>query len=229
MDNNTFEPSSRKENIIDKKKVEIPNDFDIDEIKKRFDEDVDYIKNCETLLRAQKGKKNGNFILFSKIVFIESAFDFYLHEISKYGITKILRKEWQANENRIKFNISLKALLEYMDETNYEEMFRAILNSEWSKAVFIDFEVFTDQINLIGIDKKELMKKSFPNEKDPGNYGKDFLIDLYKKRNHVVHQLMRKHIDAKREVLTKEYVNSAIDGVNSIANAIYDIIKNKVN
>ena len=61
--------------------------FQLNEIEEHFDENLQYIQSqfyiADELVQSQREEEARN-IWSSQIVFLESAFDFYLHELTKF-------------------------------------------------------------------------------------------------------------------------------------------------
>ena len=79
----------RKVESRDKKEIKIVN-IEFDRINNNFENSIKEIKDRQKKLKRKKNLKGEDyFILRTQIVFLESAFDYYIHEIITYGIIKI--------------------------------------------------------------------------------------------------------------------------------------------
>ena len=80
--------SPRLEGIREKKSSKIVR-FQLSEIKEHFDENIGNVEKqfyvAEELVKAQKISE-AEMIWRSQVVLVDSAFDFYMHELSKYGM-----------------------------------------------------------------------------------------------------------------------------------------------
>ncbi|MDE5823586.1 MAG: hypothetical protein K2H91_02730, partial [Lachnospiraceae bacterium] len=87
MEERNLDLMSRNENTRDKFHTEVIQ-FDLDQILQHFIETVDMIKVqfhvADELIVSGK-RMEGENIWRAQIVFLASAFDFYMHEITKYG------------------------------------------------------------------------------------------------------------------------------------------------
>ena len=66
--------------------------FELDEIKNHFDEDliaIQSLSNVYQQLDEERNDASSELILRSQVILLESAFDFYLHELTKFGVNKI--------------------------------------------------------------------------------------------------------------------------------------------
>ena len=229
MKNNEFEPSIRKVNI--RQSQEKPLKFSIDEIYSHFVNDMSSIKSIGDILHSMEiTDSNYQMLLASQLIFLESSFDFFIHEVSKYGFLKIYNSEWDSTSKTINLRINIDKLIECIDKEELNDIIYELLNSAWSTEVFISYESFKDQINLIGLKIDEIMKMAFPPNtkiKDSVNYGKTIITELYRNRNIIAHQMSRSHNDASKSILNVKYITDSINNIDSIAKSIYNLIKNK--
>lgn len=78
-----------------------PVHFELSEIKEHFDESMESIKNQYIVadsLAAEGKMEDCKNIWRSQIIFMESILDFYLHEISKYGLYQMFKGQWPKSE-----------------------------------------------------------------------------------------------------------------------------------
>lgn len=98
---------SRKENCRDKRTMP-PQAvaFSLQEIKRHFDDNLAIVLSQGTL--AKHVTDDDRCMLYrAQIVFLEGALDFYLHEISKYGVVQIYKGDWPETDayNNLKFTM----------------------------------------------------------------------------------------------------------------------------
>lgn len=102
----------RVEEQRNKKDVNIPIiEFDLNEIKSHFDDNIKNIeKNFEIVdkMASNNEVEKSKNILRSQIVFLESALDFYLHEISKYAMIKIFKDEWPKTDRYKNLKVEMR-------------------------------------------------------------------------------------------------------------------------
>ena len=92
--------SSRAENTREAQSVIVVN-FELSEIKDHFEQNLTAINNqfeVASSLESDGKIDDQKNIYRSQIVFLESAFDFYLHELPKDGLRKMLAGSWQKTE-----------------------------------------------------------------------------------------------------------------------------------
>lgn len=88
-------------------------EFKLEDIKTHFNDNIKNIEQnfeiFEELLRIDEIEKSKN-ILRYQIVFLESALDFYLHELSKCGIIKIFNGDWSQTESYKDLKVDMKLI-----------------------------------------------------------------------------------------------------------------------
>ena len=223
--NSNLEP--RKTNTREIKESPILR-FELQEIKSHFDEDIEVLN--EQLLIYDKLNKDGNtkcasLILNSLIVLLESAFDFYLHEITKFGVTKIFENTWKKTDKYKNIKISIELVEKAINGTASEDWFYGYINENYASTTMVSFESLKDQLNLIGLEWKKVANECFY-EKDsttkPEDKLKYTINALYKRRNIVAHQSSRKHENAEHYEITKEMVTEFINNIKKIVDSIYN-------
>ena len=224
MGNLNLELTPRKENIRDKNQI---IQFDLDDILHHFDENISNIKNQLTL--ADELVKSNNTsaaeeIWRSQIVFLESAFDFYMHELTKCGLLKIFRGEW--NQTKKYRNLQLKmSYLERALDDNDDIWFLEFINEFYRDITMASFDSVKKQFSLLGIDRQQVADNAFyyrnSSEKTIDKLQRR-LDDLFKRRNCIAHQSDRRHENAMREGISKE---DAVNFIADIEKVVYGIDK----
>ena len=164
-------------------------------------------------------------------MFLDSALDFYMHEITKYGMKKMFDGQWERNDKYLDFKISLDAL-HTISELNEKEFFNDIINKSISAETFMEFNSIKKQINMIGLDINVIARAAFYKNGDstsPMNKMKEFLNTLYYRRNRIAHQSDRDPLTSVRSDIDVDFVKSNIDVVVKIVSAIDDEIEKKNN
>lgn len=213
--------NSRKKDRVQK----IPKalSFSHEEIRTHFKENIKHIEDSLKVLDNNDLKKEdvAN-ILRSQIMFLDSALDFYMHEITKYGMKKMFDGQWERNDKYLDFKINLDAL-HTISELNEREFFNDIINKSIAADTFMEFNSIKKQINMIGLDINVISRAVFYEKGDktsPINKLKDFLNTLYYRRNRIAHQSDRDPATGKRGEIDKEFVKGNIDTVVKIVSAI---------
>lgn len=91
MEERSLELEPRQEGTREKAAPVIVR-FCLNEIEEHFDENLRYIREqfsmADELFESGKEEESRN-IWRAQIVFLESAFDFYLHELTKFGLSEM--------------------------------------------------------------------------------------------------------------------------------------------
>lgn len=218
----------RVEEIREPQKTAEPLQFSLKEIKKHFDDTLCTIINeyeiADELTSAGKNEE-AKTIWRSQIVFLEGLLDFYMHEISKYGLYRMFCGTWEKSEKYKYFKIPMMVVEGALLSLESQEWFFKYLNETLSNQVFLAAESMRDQLNLIGIGFTEAMHVAFAKatENESHEYGKKVIANLFKRRNIIAHQNDRDHASAEQNDISKEFVEEARRNIESIVNAIHNI------
>ncbi|RKW44259.1 MAG: hypothetical protein D8H95_30895 [Lachnospiraceae bacterium] len=219
--------SPRVEEKRELKVIELPIQFSLKEIKEHFEESLNEVKAQYTvadLLNKNGNENDGKTIWRSQVVLAEGLLDFFIHEMSKFCLFKMFTGQWTKSEKYYRFMVPMSKVEDAINTVNSKDWFFEYLNDRFSRDVFLSHESMKDQLNLIGIDFSKTMERAFSKEsKDPIKYGKKVVIDLFQRRNDIAHQNDRSHASAKKQDITKEFVEKYITNIELIVNAIYDI------
>ena len=219
--------SPRVEEKRELKVIELPVQFSLKEIKEHFEESLNEVKAqypVADLLNENGNENDGKTIWRSQVVLAEGLLDFFIHEMSKFCLFKMFTGQWSKSEKYYRFMVSMSKVEDAINTVNSIDWFFDYLNDRFSRDVFLSHESMKDQLNLIGIDFSKTMKRAFSKESDdPLKHGKQVVIDLFQRRNDIAHQNDRSHASAKKQDITKEFVETYITNIELIVNAIYDI------
>lgn len=225
--NRDLDLKSRKESSRNQHNTLISIQFSLEEINSHFDESyIDILKQLEVannLLLAGNRFECEN-LWRSQIVFIEGILDFYIHEVSKYGLYRMFVDDWPSSEQFENFMIPIKQVEEIIGSRDKKPFFD-YLTERFSREVYLSSESMKDQLNLIGIPFRSIMHHIFPDcpEKESIKKGKKAITELYDRRNCIAHQGDRKHHNAQKNEISKEYVEDALAFVVNLVIAIYHI------
>lgn len=207
--------------------------FPLEEIKEHFDENMLHIHQqylvAQTLIDAGK-ITDGENIWRSQIIFLDSAFDFYLHEITKFGLEKIFSGDWEKTEKYNNLKVKMPYVEHALENPDDSVWFTEYINNEFSRMPMMAYEAVKDQLNLLGLDIQEVADKAFflqgATEKTRDKL-KRRLNELYARRNLIAHQSDRKAHNAEREPISKEIVESFTDDIQKVVEAIHNVALEK--
>lgn len=199
--------------------------FKPQDIKSHFEENMKIVK--EQFVIADELNEAGNdtgccTIWRSQVVLAESALDFYIHEVSKYALFQMFCGNWDKTEKYYSIMVSMRYIEEAMRAKESEEWFFGFLNGYLSRQVFLSVDNMRDQLNLIGIDFKEVMVRAFPkkNEQESIECGKKIIKNLFQRRNEIAHQNDRSHYNAEQMQISKAFVEKCVYDIEKIIEAV---------
>lgn len=210
-------------------------EFDLNEIKDHFNENIVNIEQnfeiVDKMISINENEKSKN-ILRSQIVFLESALDFYLHELSKCGIVKMFNGNWTKTERYNNLKVEMKLIDAAINNPESHDWLLNYINDKIKREVYISLDSMKDQLNLLGIEFENVINTAYDNkytlEGNPLN-GKQIIKELFTRRNEIAHQSDRNHSNAEQNDITKEYVLESIDNVKNIVSVIHNIAVSKKN
>jgi hypothetical protein len=209
----------RAEDTREVQPVSVVN-FELSEIKEHFAQSLAAIKSqfeVALSLESEGKTEDQKNIYRSQIVFLESAFDFYLHELTKYGLRKMLVGSWRKTEKYRNLKIPMKHVEGGLNDPSAIQWFVEYINEAYSRDVMTAYEYLKDQMNMLGISLVDILKSVFPEKDTP----KKVIIDLYDRRNQIAHQTDRAHADASQADITEKYVTERINEIENIVMALH--------
>lgn len=204
--------------------------FELDAIVTRFNTNLTSIKSQFTLADQLKATGNIHYkdILRSQIVFLDSAFDFFMHEITKYGMNHIFDGTWAKTEKYNNFSIRLGDVSEVLQNPEQENWFLDIVNDTYAEDTFMSSEAVIGQLHLIGVKWQNVADRAFYEQgsstptKDKFKYT---LNSLFRRRNKIAHQADMEHETGEKLDIERSQVEIHIDNIEKIVNAIREEIE----
>ena len=144
--------SSRIENVRSKKLVRLP--IKISDVRKHFDENLKDVKDKFGLAQNElkANPRSAEEIWRSQVVFLESALDFYIHELVKYGLLKIFNGEWPETDKSKKFKVSFPIMLKlYRNPENAESLLGEEIDTVNRENCFLGFEYMQANLGIVGL------------------------------------------------------------------------------
>ena len=235
MEDRVIELSNRPQGIREKKSIPI-KEFDLEEIKSQFDKNISNVKTkfsiCDKLMEEGNIEESKD-ILRTQIVFLESAFDYYMHGLTKYGMNKMFDGEWKKTEKYCNFMIPLKTVEDAINNVENSEWFNKIVNNSYSDKTFMSYDKVKEQFNLLGFNAKDIADAAFYQQGDNIKTTKKMqqkINQLFNRRNSIAHQTDRYHENGEQQDIDKEYVQNSIEDIVNLVNAINDMaIKKNAN
>ncbi len=228
-----LELEKRKVNTRDAINVEV---FSLDDIKRHFNDSVSLILKQIQLadnLFASGLNEEAKDVLRSQIVFIDSAFDFYMHELLKLGIINMFHGDWAPRTEKYQnLKLDMKTLEVAITDDGSDEWLKNWINNKYSGKPLMSFEDFVEVCNLLALDVKDIADKIFydKNSRTPTRDKLKYILNgLSTRRNQIAHQSDRKRENAEREDITEEYVNETLDNIKNVIEAVHFFASQKDN
>lgn len=232
MEGRNFDLEPRQEEIREKISPAIVK-FQLNEIEEHFDENLQYIRSqfdiADELFQDGREEEARN-IWSSQIVFLESAFDFYLHELTKYGLSEMFAGNWDKTKKYNNLSVRMSIVDRALNAREDPGWFLEFVNEFYKEITLVSYESVKDQMNLLGLDLQKVADTVFY-ERDSVIKTKyklrEVLEMLYCRRNVIAHQSGRRHSDAQREKITKSMVGKFIEDIEKIVREIHKLAKQK--
>lgn len=127
--------------------------FELSAITNRFTNNLLSIKSQFELAEQLKAENNIQYkdVLRSQIVFLDSALDFFMHEVTKYGMVQIFQGVWEKTERYDNFTIRLGEISDVLRNLEQENWFLDIVNDSYAEDTFMSADAVIGQLNLIGV------------------------------------------------------------------------------
>lgn len=222
--------ASRKVETREKRNIEI---FDIEEIEAHFNDNIELIKSqfkiAEELIINGKESEAAE-IWRSQIVFLDSAFDFYLHEVVKLGIICVFHGDWEKTDKYNNLLLKMSNVEEAIHDTEDDAWLKQWINKKYASETFMSFSAFKDICNLLNIDYRIIADAVF--YIDGGTVKtvdqiKNRIDGLFTRRNQIAHQMDRLHENAERLKIEQADVEMYICDIVNIVNAVGEEIRKK--
>ena len=192
--------------------------FDLQPILDRFNANIDDIRNhfltADDLLALQPPKQTAaEDIWRSQIVFLDSALDFYIHEIVKYGIVKMFNGDWAESTDYKKLKVRLSFAVDLAQNPNSASKLLEEIDEMNKYSCFMGAKKLKEQ--LVFIDVNYSLRNS----------DKNLLNDLYNRRNQIAHQSDRIPGQQQKQPISKSYVEDFINKIeNFVLNNLHPVI-----
>ena len=195
--------------------------FDLQPILDRFNSNIadirSHFQTADDLLALQPPKQTAaEDIWRSQIVFLDSALDFYIHEIVKYGIVKMFNGDWTESNDYKKMKVRLGFAVDLAQNPNSASKLLEEIDVMNKYSCFMGAKKLKEQ--LVFIDVNYSLRNS----------DKNLLNDLYNRRNQIAHQSDRISGQQQKQSITKDYVEDFINKiVNFVVSNLHPVIAAK--
>ena len=165
MEERNLDLMIRNEDTREKFHTEVVR-FELDQIMQHFTESIQAIYTqfevADELIAYGKIKEGEN-IWRAQIIFLTSAFDFYMHELTKYGLCEIYDENWERTEKYSNLQVGMKTIEIALKSGEDIDWFLEYINDYYKAITMVSYESVKDQLNLLGIDLKKVADRAFYN------------------------------------------------------------------
>ncbi len=232
MEERNLDLATRNEDTRDKFHTNVIK-FELNQIMQHFKETIQAINAqfdvANGLEKAGKTAEGEN-IWRAQVVFLASALDFYMHELTKYGLCEIYNENWNRTDKYNNIQVNMKVIEKALKSGEDIDWFLEYINNYYQTITMVSYESVKEQFNLLGIDLKAVADKAFyqiGGTERTKDKMKRRLNELFYRRNIIAHQTDRAHTDAQVKKITKDIVQSFICDIEKIVNSIDIEIRNK--
>lgn len=195
--------------------------FNLDDIYKHFIDNIHAINEQSKVIdRLNLNCDEANNIMRSQIVFLGSALDFYMHELTKFGLCQIYDGIWPTTEKYYDIKIEMRIIETPLKISISNDWFLDCINELYKTVTMISYKSIKKQISLLGLNIETIANTAFPIENSL-NKMKTILNSLFERRNVIAHQFDRNHYDAQVNIISKEIVENFIYNIIKIVKSIH--------
>lgn len=224
---------TRDEESIDINNNILP-DADATKIIRNFNFTINNIEKKFELV--EELKSNGQFeimndVLRSQIVFTMSALDYYMHEIVKYGILSIFKKERASTKSYEGFAVTLSCVERAISNIESIDWLEEWINLKHKSNTFMDPKKIKDAFSLItkiDIFKKVAEKMSTDETILSKSDLTEKMSNIYKRRNSISHQSDRDESTAVLNEIDEEFVRDVIHTIRNFVLYAHNEIVNDI-
>lgn len=184
-------------------------DADFERIKQNIDNNINDVKSKFPLATREMSADLhvAEEIWRSQVVFLDSALDFYVHEVTTYGIVKIFNGEWPEtkafNEKRVSLGFAINLM---KNSENAVSLLTEEINRLNMQYCFMEYENISSNLKMIGITPDKSLHEKIDN--------------FYKRRNLIAHQSDRLPGQTAKQSITEQNVLDFITLVELFVNDI---------
>lgn len=220
----------RREDTRDKRQPPAAIRFTLAEVKAHFDQNLAAVR-AQTAVAAEM-KQSGShaeaeFIWRTQILYLESALDYYMHELTTYGMVQMYTRRWPRTAAYAKIKLSITAVDDGLASPGSSDWLVSYVGDAFGRDTLTNYPRIKDQADLLGLDIRAVMKTAFPLPKNapkrsnPVGYGSEILTELCTRRNRIAHQTDRDPDNAVQTPISADYVKRAIGHVERLVRALH--------
>lgn len=227
---------TRRENTRDKRPADTALCFTLAEVKAHFTQNLAAIRAQTAVANEmlQRGDRDeAEFIWRTQILYLESALDYYMHELTNYGMVQMFARRWPRTTDYARIKLEIGAIDEGLAAPGSSEWLVSYVSDAFGRDTLTNYPRIKDQADLLGIDIRAAMQTAFPLPKNapkrsnPVGYGSEILSELCTRRNRIAHQTDRDPKNARQALISGEYVRRSIGHIERLVNTLHKAAETK--
>lgn len=231
MAERNFTRLERREDTRDKRQTPAPIRFTLTEIKAHFDHNRSAVRAQSAVaaeMLRQGNREEAEFIWRTQILYLESALDYYMHELTTYGMLNMYNRLWPRTAEYGKIKVTIDALDEVLTSPGSSDWLIRYVADAFGRDTLTNYPRIKDQADLLGFDIRAIMQSAFPPPKNapkrsnPVGYGSEILTELCTRRNRIAHQTDRDPDNGQQAPITSKYVEQSIKHVDNLVRALHN-------
>lgn len=233
MANTPYTPSARQENTRDKRPAPAVISFTLAQIMEHFNQNLDAIRAQSDVAADMVREGNqgeAEFIWRTQILYLVSALDFYMHELTTYGMVSMYRRHWKRTPDYEKIRLPISAIDEGTRASGSAEWLVEYINDAFGRDTMTSYPRIKDQADLLGIDIRRCMEEAFPHATKKHRAvaeGSEILGDISSRRNRIAHQTDRDPDNARQDEISAQYVMQSISHIERLIHALHSAARQK--
>lgn len=233
MANAAYTPSPRRENSRNKRPAAGAISFTPAQIMGHFTQNLAAIRAQSAVAAGmvrEGNRSEAEFIWRTQILYLVSALDFYMHELTTYGMVSMYRRRWPRTADYEKIRLPMSALDEGSRASDSAEWLVEYINDAFGRDTMTSYPRIKDQADLLGIDIRQCMEEAFPHVSKKSHAvaeGSEILGEISARRNRIAHQTDRDPDNARQAGITAEYVSRSIAHIEGLVKALHRAAEEK--
>jgi hypothetical protein len=229
-----LEITPRIENSREKQEIPSLHIQPLQEILERFNDNITCIKNRFSVIDCLPGDEDQKTqmcedVYRSQIVFVESALDYYMHELSIYAMIQMYNSTWKKTGAYENLKIPISTVAEAIKNPENSSWVEEHIIGHHSIKTYMAAQLIKGNLSLL--DKglfDEVAKKLYVSESKPSEKLSNVLDSYFQRRNYIAHQSDRDLATIDRHSINHEYVEKTIDEISNFINTLHQCIEAKL-
>lgn len=204
----------------------------LDDMLNQFFENITSVNTKFSITKQLENDENevaAKDIYRSQVVFLESAFDYYMHSLGIYAMEQMYKGNWEKTNGYKDLKIPIDQVMFAIAHPEDTEWIDKAIISHHSSKTYMSSSEIKGQLTLVlrqGIFRKIADKMYYDRSSITKTEVKleTTLNEIFKRRNQIAHQADRNHISGELYEIKKEDVASYIEVIRNFVLTLHDIL-----